>query len=85
LISILDLNQEMKTTLIEEYSAEKEPDDGEIVHATGKSNHQEAGKLSSSQSSPGVGDRKNAPFIMFNLQIRHDSRMTLRLSEMSSG
>jgi hypothetical protein len=26
----LDLNQELKTTLIEEYSAEKEPDDGEI-------------------------------------------------------
>ena len=85
MISILDLNQEMKTTLVEEYSAEKEPDDGEIVHATSKGNHQEASKLSSSQSSLGFGDRKNAPFIMFNLQIRHDSRMTLRLSEMSSG
>jgi len=29
-LCLLDLNQELKTTLIEEYSAEKEPDDGEI-------------------------------------------------------
>ena len=29
-LCLLDLNRELKTTLIEEYSAEKEPDDGEI-------------------------------------------------------
>jgi hypothetical protein len=29
-LCLLDLNQELKTTLIKEYSAEKEPDNSEI-------------------------------------------------------